>query len=144
MWLHSRSTWSTREKPVKIVLNKFRGRGITVYGALGSSMRRPVFMQADSTNKIDVAKFMGLIRREYRHMPHTQINIVLDNALAHNTILVRQACVRLSINLVFQPPYSPEFNCCEPMWAVLKTRFKQKLAEQKLVFLGQERFAQLL
>ena len=32
-WMRSKRTWSTKEEPIKVVLNEKRNSGITVYGA---------------------------------------------------------------------------------------------------------------
>ena len=37
-WMRSKRTWSTKEEPVKVVLNEKRNSGITVYGAIGAAM----------------------------------------------------------------------------------------------------------
>lgn len=57
---------------------------------------------------------------------------------------MREACNDLNIELLFQPAYTPEFNCCEPMWAVVKQNFKYKLAEHKMTVLKQHDFEALL
>ncbi len=35
MWMRIRMTYSTREEPVKLPLNKIRGQGVTIFGAIG-------------------------------------------------------------------------------------------------------------
>ena len=104
-------------------------------------------MLAKSTKSDHVIKFMRKIRLTMTksNVPETTaIHLVLDNARAHKTILVRNQCSRSNIVLDFQPSYSPEFNCCEPMWLVLKRRFKYKLAVEKHVILQQRDLERLL
>ena len=38
MWIRKRYTWSTKERPIKMSLNQDRGKGITVYGAIGECL----------------------------------------------------------------------------------------------------------
>jgi len=45
-WMHSKKTWQCKTAPVKMVLNKSRGKLITIFGAIGKHMRSPFFMQA--------------------------------------------------------------------------------------------------
>ena len=86
-------------------------------------------MLAKSTNGPDTVEFLRQIRQAVDTNNETEIKLILDNAKAHHALLVKETARRLNIDLVFQPPYSPEFNCCEPMWSVLKRRFKGMMAE---------------
>ena len=58
MWIRKRYTWSTRDRPVKMVLNQDRGHGVTVYGAIGECLPRAVFMLGKSTNNKEFAEFL--------------------------------------------------------------------------------------
>jgi len=58
----------------------------------------------------------------------SKIYVVLDNAQAHRTKVLRDYCSTHFIELVFLPGYSPEFNSIEPLWGVIKNRFKYMLA----------------
>jgi hypothetical protein len=44
------------------VLNEKRNTGITVYGAIGAAMERPLFKQFKTTNKEDFLSFISGIR----------------------------------------------------------------------------------
>jgi len=50
--------------------------------------------------------------------------IVLDNGAFHKT---KSLIIPSNICLVFLPPYSPELNPAEKMWAILKRNFTNKL-----------------
>jgi hypothetical protein len=50
---------------VKIVLNKHRGNGITVIGAISEQLHRPLFMLAKSTNSEDFMAFLKLLRTKF-------------------------------------------------------------------------------
>ncbi len=58
MWIKMRSTWMNTEQPVKIILNKHRGNGITVIGAIGELLATPLFMLAKSTNSEEFMAFL--------------------------------------------------------------------------------------
>jgi hypothetical protein len=38
MWLRPRKTWQDPSAPVTLVLNKDRGKNVTVYGAIGVNL----------------------------------------------------------------------------------------------------------
>ena len=62
MWIRKRYTWSTKERPIKMSLNQDRGKGITVYGAIGECLQHGVFMLGRSTNRREFAEFLRQIR----------------------------------------------------------------------------------
>ena len=55
-------TWSSKLRPVKFPLNKGRGHGVTVLGAIGESLPKGVFSLARSTNKEVVMDFLKKLR----------------------------------------------------------------------------------
>ena len=50
LWMRHRKTWGRQGCPVKMVLNKVRGKGVTVFGAIGVQMPRPLFIMERTTN----------------------------------------------------------------------------------------------
>jgi hypothetical protein len=65
MWMRNSRTWTPPDYSVKWAFPKFRGNGITVYGAISTSFERPVFMKATSTNKEGVLQFLPLLRKSF-------------------------------------------------------------------------------
>jgi hypothetical protein len=70
--------------------------------------------------------------------------IVLDNARAHIGKEVKDYCQRQKIELMFMPGYSPEFNCIEALWSVIKRRVKARLAFRKDVNIEEQGFRNLV
>ena len=69
-------------------LNVKRGCGVTVLGAIGSQLSKPVFTLAKSTNKEAVLEFLmklNSIVNPNLNLPRKNVTIVLDNHLAHKT-----------------------------------------------------------
>lgn len=46
--------------------------------------------------------------------------LVMDNLRAHHDPRVADACARVGVELLYQPPYSPDFNPIESAWALQK------------------------
>ena len=68
-------------------INKFRGSGITIYGAIGTCLDKPLFMKSQSTNLTDFRTFLYKIREAfYKHAGRPRITLVLDNHPAHRNI----------------------------------------------------------
>jgi len=63
--------------------------------------------------------------------------LVLDNCSVHHSKLVTETIDRLGINVLFLPPYSPDFNPIELLWAWVKTFLKKtKARTQELLIDG--------
>jgi len=88
MWIRKRMTWSHRDQPVKMHLNKYRGHGVTVLGAIGERLPKGVFSLANTTNQHEVAAFLLDLRAQL-HVAGVRnserIVLVLDNHPSHGT-----------------------------------------------------------
>jgi transposase len=64
--------------------------------------------------------------------PYKRINLVLDNVAYHKSQQTREILTSNNINLVFQPPYSPDLNPIEPSWDTLKNNIRSKSYNKEL------------
>lgn len=94
VWMRNRRTWTSRDRPVKMVINERRIPGLTVFGAISSSLSKPVFMVGRSTNKEEVLQFFKKIRSTSWFTRDSTLYIVLDNARAHIGKEVKEYCQR--------------------------------------------------
>jgi len=88
MWIRKRMSWSHRDHPVKMHLNRDRGKGVTVLGAIGERLPKGVFSLAATTNQHEVAAFLFDLRASLHGagVRHTErIVLVLDNHRSHST-----------------------------------------------------------
>ena len=51
--------------------------------------------------------------------------IVMDNAAFHKSLKTKNLIERAGCNLLFLPPYSPDFNPIEKFWSWLKKRLRE-------------------
>jgi len=51
--------------------------------------------------------------------------IVMDNATFHKSLKTKNLIERAGCNLLFLPPYSPDFNPIEKFWSWLKKRLRE-------------------
>jgi len=53
--------------------------------------------------------------------------VVMDNASFHKSLKTRELIESVGCNLIFLPPYSPDFNPIEKFWANMKRWIKQQI-----------------
>ena len=70
--------------------------------------------------------------------------LVLDNHSAHHSHIVKEACEKNNFILKFMPSYSPELNCIESLWSLVKRDWKKRLAKLKFTTLHQADFVRIL
>jgi hypothetical protein len=88
LWLRSRRTWTPKTEPIKYPLNKNRGKGVTVMGAISQHLGKPVWSLEESTNSTAFKNFLRKLRGRFP-LRLTRVIVVLDNAKAHTTIEAR-------------------------------------------------------
>ncbi len=143
LWLRNKRTWTPKIEPVKYPINKTRGKGITVMGAISQHLGKPLFTLEVSTNSAAFQSFLEKLRGRFP-LKSTRVTVVLDNARAHTTLDARRLAEELNIELMFMPPYSPEFNCIEALWSVIKRDFKKRVLALRKVVISDGQFRQLL
>ena len=129
LWLRNRKTWTPVDEPIKYPLGKNRGKGITVMGAISQHLGKPLFTMEVSTNSQAFMSFLHKLRQRFP-LRKTRVTIVLDNARAHQTSDAKKLAEDLNFELMFMPPYTPEFNCIEALWSVIKKDFKRRVLLQ--------------
>jgi len=70
--------------------------------------------------------FEAYLNEFSKHRPEQAKIVVIDNAGFHST---KNFEIPENIYLLRIPPYSPELNPCEQIWAWIKTRYKNKIFE---------------
>ncbi|GHU73574.1 hypothetical protein AGMMS49992_12600 [Clostridia bacterium] len=54
--------------------------------------------------------------------------LILDNASAHKVGTVMEPLIEKGINVIFLPPYSPEYNPIELAWSKMKAYLRKEKA----------------
>jgi transposase len=112
-------------------------------GAISIHLGKPLFTMETSTNSNAFCDFLGKLRQRFP-LKTTRVTIVLDNAKAHKTLDAKSIAEELNLELMFMPPYTPEFNCIEALWSVIKRDFKLRVLARKEVKISDTTFRQLL
>lgn len=71
-----------------------------------------------------IAIFEAYLNEFSLHRPDQAKIVVIDNAGFHSTKNIK---IPENIILLRIPPYSPELNPCEQVWAYIKSRYKNKV-----------------
>ena len=143
LWLRNKKTWTPKDEPIKYPLGRNRGKGITVMGAISQHLGKPLWSLEESTNSFAFMSFLEKLRGRFP-LKSTRVTVVLDNARAHCTTNAKQLAEKLNLELMFMPPYTPEFNCIEALWSIIKRDFKRRVLMEDSVDIGEIRFRNLL
>jgi len=73
---------------------------------------------------VNTAIFEAYLHQFSLHRPHQTKIVVIDNAGFHSTKNIE---VPSNIILLRIPPYSPELNPCEQVWAWIKNKYKNRV-----------------
>ena len=67
--------------------------------------------------------------------------IILDNSSVHKSKLVADVLAELKINVLFLPPYSPDFNPIELLWAFIKSILRKLKARSREALVNAANYA---
>jgi transposase len=75
----------------------------------------------DNINQDTVIDLLQQLRA--KHPWRAKIYLVLDNTSYNKAVRVREQAEASRIMLIFQPPYSPNFNLIERLWKFMRKKF---------------------
>ena len=103
----------------RIIPTYGKHQGVKLIGTLNYETGEIVCVEEE---KYDAEVFLAFLKKIVAHYPTGKIVMILDNARIHHAKLIQpfleENCQR--IQLVFLPPYSPQFNLIEGVWKWLK------------------------
>jgi hypothetical protein len=62
-------------------------------------------------------------------MSDSNLNILMDNSSVHRSQLVKTKIEELQINVLWNVPYSPQYNGIELFWALAKRNFRTQMLQ---------------
>lgn len=111
-------TWFPKGQQ-RIIRTYGQHKGAKLLGTLNYETGEVFCMEAEH---YDAAVFETFLMKVLAHHPSGKIVMVLDNARIHHAKRIQPflAAHRDRLELVFLPPYSPQFNLIEGLWKWLK------------------------
>jgi len=104
------------------------GRAVTLIGALGVRGLTAVQLLDGALNQRSFAFYVARV-------PGPQLRrgdvLVLDNLPVHKLGELQQELARRGVEVLFLPPYSPDFTPVEQAWSKLKTKLRQAQARTR-------------
>ena len=73
-------------------------------------------------NTVDADAVIDFFKRLEKESAAPEIHVILDNAKAHKNRKVDEYLKKSRIRLHYLPPYSPNLNCIERLWKILRER----------------------
>lgn len=102
-----------------------RGRSLTLIGALSVRGLHGVQLLEGALNHCSFALY--IVRILAPQLRRGDV-LVLDNLRVHHLTGLREWLGKRGVELLFLPPYSPDFTPVEQAWSKLKTRLRQAQA----------------
>jgi transposase len=112
------------EYPVSLHTKNKQRRSCVV--AISSSTVIHHKMQNKAYNTLSFVEF---IRELMEKKPANITTFVMDNISFHKSKIIQEIADQNNINILFIPPYSPQFDPIEEVFAQLKKSFRSKLLE---------------
>ena len=122
-WQMKTKSWSSKSDIVYHHRPSTR-LGITVFGAIGKCLKKPMFMTARSTNKEDYMRFMNQVKEQVRDLKGRKPVLLYDAHRSHTSLIARDKIPKMFIPLPI-PVYSCEFNSIEKVWSFAKVQWKK-------------------
>lgn len=94
-----------------------------LYGAYSPINGDSIVLEIENVTK---EIFNNYLKQLSEHKPNELKIVVIDNAGFHST---KNMEIPENIKLLRIPPYTPELNPCEQVWAYIKKRFKNRVYE---------------
>lgn len=109
-------TWATRGQ-TPVILAKTNWKKLSVIGGITSEGQ---FFQQTHEGSVKAAGFIAFLTHLLRHVKG-KVTVVVDNARIHKAKAVSAFVAQHErLSLTYLPPYSPELNPIERVWAYVK------------------------
>jgi len=118
---NSQKLWSFTRPVITKNTTKLRANTFGFYALNGTS----VIDFREHSRKEDVCAFLGRIRKEN---PGKNLLIILDNFRSHHANDTLEFALKEHIELVYLPPYSPDFNPIEHAFSKVKQALRRAQA----------------
>ena len=101
-----------------------RSRNFTIVGAVRRSGR--VVMRG-SSRSMTLVRFLSFLRFHLLPRSSPKDVLVMDDLAAHKHRNIRRLCLQWIVRVIYPPPYCPEYNPIEQVWAWMKNRLRGRL-----------------
>ena len=120
---------STKEDFINKIMKNINDDELTTVELASKLEKQSKKENLDNQRWINLTKKSNNIKK-YSYL-EPKINIILDNYSVHKAQLVKKICEILNMNLIYLPPYFPQFNPIEQVWKTCKIEIKRKYYDSK-------------
>ena len=130
VWDKKRRVWQNKDVPVRATLNPYRGRGVTIFGALSSLTERLIWGLGRGCSNDNVNDF--IMRTLIPRIENKENSvIVMDNLNSHKNPKLTQHLNGHGIRVLFTPVGCSDLNPIEMVWNHFKHRWRKHLFDKQ-------------
>lgn len=120
--------WALKGQRPKVLTNSGRKR-VNILGAYNA--QNHAYVGLETPDNINAQSMIDLVKRLEAHQPNGRIILICDNARYNHARLLKAylQVTHSRVELLFLPPYSPNFNLIERLWGFMKKRVLQTYYE---------------
>jgi transposase len=117
--------WAPRNERAYDKRPSHRGTNISMAGAIKESGMQALYPYDGAVNS---CKFLDFVETKLLPKMAKGDVIIMDNCSTHHSKAVKARLQKLSLEVLYMPPYSPELNPIEEAWSVVKRKLEQRKA----------------
>ena len=113
--------WSPKGEPLVDYRPTNRGDNFTVIGAVSCDR---IICNQTIKGALNIARWTDFVRKRLAPRLSEGDILIMDNLRIHHHADALDILENKGVEVLFLPPYSPDFNPIEPVWAYMKWRLK--------------------
>ena len=120
--LHQSKVYAKKGKPAPIIHRHIRGASRSIIGVITTDGKSSYSVMKKALNK---TSFEDFIRDHIIPLATKPYTLIMDNLAIHKNKACLELLKKHQIEVVFQPPYSPEYNPIEFVWGWVKRSLRR-------------------
>ena len=120
--LHQSKVYAKKGMPAPVIHRHIRGASRSIIGVVTTDGKSSYSVMKKALNKVSFEEF---IRNHIIPIATKPYTLIMDNLSIHKNKACLELLKKHQIEVIFQPPYSPEYNPIEFVWGWVKKSLRR-------------------